>query len=179
LKTVSRCPRNPRCASREGRIPWSVRCVGIATAWSASSLDAEAVDLLGIDPDEGAAESGAEIGAAFGDRFSPTPDLEHAGPPRIGRRQVVHDDGSPGIGLDIPVLLGRRHTKSADVDGAQLVVVPEGGGHDVGLSVGTGRGDPAQPLAGEVLDLRSSQLGHAAVNQAQRPFTPDFVAQPR
>src|SRR6476661_6419969 len=101
------------------------------------SLDAEAVDLLGIQANEGVSEPRTQRIAAGGDRFGTASNLEHAGLPRFGRREIVNDDRGPGIGADVPVLLRRHDVVSAHVERAEVVVVVERRRYHMGLAVGT------------------------------------------
>src|SRR4029453_10023322 len=95
-------------------LPRSRRRTGPASRWG-RSLDAEAVDLLGMEADEGVAEPRAEVRTAGRDRFGASADLEHARRPGVGRPEIVDDDRRPGVGLDISVLLRRRDVMPADV----------------------------------------------------------------
>src|SRR5262245_11645164 len=97
--------------------------------------------------DEGVTKSGPEIGTAGRDCFGAPADLKHARRPGIGRHEVVDDDRSPGVGLDVAVFLCRGDVVPADVDGAEIGVVAKRRWYDVGLAVGSGGCDPSEPLA--------------------------------
>src|SRR5262249_35030869 len=128
------------------------------------SVDAEAVDLLGIEADEGVAEPGSEIGAAGRNRLGASADLEHAWCPGIDRYEVVDQDRRRGVRLDVAVFLRRRDVMAADVERAEIGVVVERRRHDVRLAVGSGGCDPAETLACEVVDLRVREFGHSCSN---------------
>jgi hypothetical protein len=79
-----------------------------------------------METDECVSEPGTKVRTAGRDRFRPSADLEHAGHPGVRRHEVIDDEGCPGIGLDISILLCRRDVMSADVDGAEIAIVAKG-----------------------------------------------------
>ena len=105
--------------------------------WRERSLDAEAVDLLGIETDEGVAEPGTKFRTAGRERFCTSANLEHARSPGVGRHEIVDNDRSPGARLNVAVPLRRRDMKPAYVNGAEIAVVAKGGRYDVGFAVST------------------------------------------
>jgi hypothetical protein len=126
-------------------------------------LKPDAVDPLGVDPDEYLPEPGPEAAAPGHHHFRSPPDLDHARPPGIDRGEIVDDERRPGVGLDIAVLLRRLYVMASHIEGAELAAVPERGRHHVRLSVGSGGRQSAQPLAGEVFDLCRRQFAHLRI----------------
>jgi hypothetical protein len=94
-------------------------------------------------------------------------DLEHAWRPRVGRHEIVDDDRRPSVELNVSVLLGGRDVVTPDVDRAEIRVVPERCRHHMRFAIAACWGDPSKPLACELLDLGSGQLGHAPIRQGE------------
>src|SRR5215211_2507551 len=75
--------------------------------------------------------------------------------------------------LDVAELLALGEVVPADVDAVGVGVVAEGDGDDVGHAVLADRGQPAESLASEVLDLGIAEHAHAVL--LLRPVIPAVI----
>src|SRR6516164_1466742 len=139
-----------------------------------AGADAQRDDACGLDPDDGVLEAVTEGFAPRREHDCGATYLDHAGLP--GREDVVdHDAGPPGA-LRVAELLGLAHPQATHVDRVVLGVVAERGGYHVWLPVWADRRDPAQPLAGEVVEFGISEHAHVPANPPARTGIPGRVS---
>src|SRR6476469_461293 len=114
-------------------------------------------DSLGMNPDDRTVPAQVLAGPGrvgrFGDRLATPPRLDTPRLPRLRRDEVVDHERDAAVVRDIAKLLAPSHVATADVDGVGGLVVAERDRVDLDGAVGLCGGQPAESLAGQVLEL--------------------------
>src|SRR5215213_5181922 len=119
-------PRWPPYASLPSAHRPAVRAEGIG-------VDTPTHDAAGVDPDHLPVEVLHDLFSSLGTYLGPTTHLDPADPPR--RKYVIDHERRPTSLAHIPELLAAGEIVPADVDRAELLVIPERNGHDVRISL--------------------------------------------
>jgi DNA-binding transcriptional MerR regulator len=115
-------------------------------------LDPVTDDPARVDPDDGPADLGGGV-VRVGQRLGVAADLQAADPPRVDGGDVIDNERDLGSLGDVAELAAVGHVPAADVDGSQLVVVPEPDRVVLHGAVAPDRREPAKPLPAQVLEI--------------------------